>query len=90
MLRRRNIDIASVELRQHPYDYEAALVDADGQRGDALLLMTSTLIFSDCDEIAAIALRRRLPSSFGVSEFPTRGGLMSYGVDTDIWALAAQ
>jgi len=91
MLHRSGIAVATVELRQYPYDYDAALGDADGRRGDALLLMTSTLIFSDCDEIAGIALRRRLPSSFAFSQFPTRGGLMSYGVDTtDMWGLLAQ
>jgi putative ABC transport system substrate-binding protein len=91
MLQRSGVAAATVEVRRHPYDYDAALGDADGRRGDALLLMTSTLIFSDCDEISEIALRRRLPASFGASEFPTRGGLMSYGVDTtEMWGLVAQ
>jgi putative ABC transport system substrate-binding protein len=89
-LRRSGVGVTTVELRQPPYDYDAAMAGSDGKRGDALLLMTSTLIFSDCDEIAEVALQRRLPSSFGASEFPTRGGLMSYGVDTvDMWTQVA-
>jgi putative ABC transport system substrate-binding protein len=81
-LRVAGIAATKVELHQTPYDYDAALGDADGRHGDALLLMTSPTLFDDCDEIAAVALKRRLPSSFAFSEFPTRGGLMSYGVDT--------
>jgi putative ABC transport system substrate-binding protein len=89
-LKAAGIEAHVIALDASPYDYEAALKDADGANGDALLVMASNSLFIDCDAIADVALRRRLPSSVAFSEFPTRGGLMSYGVDTvEMYRLAA-
>ena len=64
--------LTSLELRDVPYDYGQALADADGARGDALLVMTSPFFFRDRDRLAELALRHRLPSVFVCGSTPTR------------------
>ena len=70
--------LVSLELRGPPYDYAQVLADADGRRGDALLVMTSPFFFRDRDLLAELALRHRLPSVFVLREHTDAGGLMSY------------
>ena len=70
--------LVSLELRGPPYDYAQLLADADGMRGDALLVMTSPFFFRDRDRLAELALRHRLPSVFVLREHTDAGGLMSY------------
>ena len=73
------LPLKSVELRNPPYDYSGALEIADPRPDDALLLMMSGFFFSDRDRLAALALRRRLPSMFGDRAFADSGGLITYG-----------
>jgi putative ABC transport system substrate-binding protein len=49
------------------------------QRGvGALIVTASALAFSNRDKIVALAARYALPASYGVREFATAGGLLSY------------
>jgi putative ABC transport system substrate-binding protein len=73
------LPLKSVELRNPPYDYDGALEIADPRPDDALLLMMSGFFFSDRDRLAALALRRRLPSMFGDRAYADSGGLITYG-----------
>jgi putative ABC transport system substrate-binding protein len=65
------VPLDAIELHSPPYDYEQALAETDGGRGDAL--MTTSSPFGGGAAIAEAALRHRLPY-IG----PT-GALMSYG-----------
>jgi putative ABC transport system substrate-binding protein len=73
------LQIKSIELRQPPpYGYEQAFAGLERTDGDALMVMTSPPLFVDRQQIADLALRLKLPSSFSFREFATVGGLTSY------------
>ena len=79
------VPLDAIELHSPPYDYEQALAETDGARGDALL-MTSSLFHRDAAYEAA--LRHRLPSIGGVGAHT--GFLMSYGPNLpDIFRISA-
>jgi putative tryptophan/tyrosine transport system substrate-binding protein len=68
-----------IELKERPYDYDAALAKAASDYRRALVVMTSTDFFFDRDRIANIALRHRIPSIFAFRQYVEAGGLLSYG-----------
>ena len=71
-----------------PYDYEHALAESDGARGDALMVTSSPFGFAG-DQAAEAALRHRLPS-IGPNRSAEAGYLMSYGPNiSDMFRLAA-
>ena len=82
-----DIPLEAIELRSPPYDYEQALAETDGARGDALVITSSPF---NRPSAAEAALRHRLPSignGFGSVE---AGSLLSYGPNfTDMFRLAA-
>jgi putative ABC transport system substrate-binding protein len=84
-----DIPLEAIELRSPPYDYEQALAETDGARGDVLVLTSSPFHRSAAAAYEA-ALRHRLPSignGFGSVE---AGSLLSYGPNfTDMFRLAA-
>ena len=55
------IPLVAIERHDPPYDYEQALAETDGARGDALM-MTSSPFGGPAAPIAEAALRHRLPS----------------------------
>ena len=61
--------LAGIELKEKPYDYEAALSKAAPDYRGALVVMTSTEFFFDRERIANIALSRRVPSIFPFREW---------------------
>jgi putative ABC transport system substrate-binding protein len=69
---------AGIELKERPYDYDAALAAGSDNRR-ALVVMTSTDFFFDRERIANIALRHRIPSIFAFRQYVEAGGLLSYG-----------
>ena len=73
--------LAGIELKEKPYDYEAALAKAASEYQGALIVMTSTEFFFDRERLAAIALSHRIPSIFPFREWVEVGGLLSYGPD---------
>jgi putative ABC transport system substrate-binding protein len=70
---------AGIELKERPYDYDAALAKAASDYRRALVVMTSTDFFFDRERIANIALRHRIPSIFAFRQYVEAGGLLSYG-----------
>jgi putative ABC transport system substrate-binding protein len=85
------IPLEPIQLRGIPYDYEHALAETDGARGDALMVTSSPFIRAAPS--AEAALRHRLPS-IGPNFVDTRsaeaGYLMSYGPDiSEMFRLAA-
>jgi len=84
------IPLEPIQLRGIPYDYEHALAETDGARGDALMVTSSP--FGRTAAGAEAALRHRLPSiapSAG-NRSAEAGYLMSYGPNfSDMFQLAA-
>jgi len=69
--------LEAIEMRNPPYDYEPALAETDGARGDALVMTASP--FHRQAAAAEAALRHRLPY-IGVGRGSAEAGsLMSYG-----------
>ena len=73
------LDIAGIELRDYPYDYGRALVQAPPEHRGFLFAMTSPQFARDTDRIAQFTLLNRLPSIWVFREYVDQGGLMSYG-----------
>jgi putative ABC transport system substrate-binding protein len=82
------IPLEPIQLRGIPYDYEQALAETDGARGDALMVTSSP--FGRREAAAEAALRHRLPSIGTNRGGADAGYLMSYGPDnSDMFRLAA-
>jgi putative ABC transport system substrate-binding protein len=71
--------LAGIQLKERPYDYDAALAKAASDYRRALVVMTSTDFFFDRERIASVALRHRIPSIFAFRQYVEAGGLLSYG-----------
>jgi putative tryptophan/tyrosine transport system substrate-binding protein len=88
---RFGIRLVGIELRDPPYDYEAAIERAPPDFREALLVMTSPILFRDRQRLARFALSRRLPTMFAFREWIDAGGLLSYGPSiTALYRLAAE
>jgi putative ABC transport system substrate-binding protein len=70
------LKVQSVELRDPPYDYEAALAATAPGPGDALTCMLSPYFLHDREQLDELAIRHRLPSMCGGVD---SGGLLAYG-----------
>src|SRR5262245_34177493 len=73
------VRLAGIELREQPYDYEQALVQAPADHRGSLIVMTSPIFFRDRARVAEFALRHRMASMFVFREWVEVGGLLSYG-----------
>ena len=62
-------------------EFDAVFVSLAQQRADALVVATDPLFISRRNPIVALAARYSVPTVFGVREFVTAGGLLSYGAD---------
>ena len=60
-------------------DIEAALDAASRSQANAVLLLSSPLVFHHRAEFGALAAKRRLPAVSMFAEFAEAGGLMAYG-----------
>jgi putative ABC transport system substrate-binding protein len=74
------LQVAGVELRGQPYDYEKALAQAPPDNRGVVIFPTSPVFFRDRQRIADFALRHKIASVFGLREWVDAGGLFSYGV----------
>ncbi len=64
-----------------PEDIEVALRELANKRVDVVIVLETSLLLVNCEEIAAAALAMRLPTVYGYREHVVAGGLISYGVD---------
>jgi putative ABC transport system substrate-binding protein len=84
------IQLDSVELKNAPYDYEAAFATALRSRPGGLFVCVSPVFFRDRSRIAELALKHRLPAIFGLSAWVEAGGLIGYGANlSDMFRTAA-
>ncbi len=51
------------------------------QRADALFVATDPLLISYRNHLVALAARHSVPSVYGLRDFASAGGLLSYGAD---------
>src|SRR5437762_13894879 len=74
----------------HPKDIEPAFRTATKGRADAMLVLSSAVIFSKRTQIAGLAVKNRLPANFPQNEYVEDGGLMSYAPNhADLFRRAA-
>ncbi len=66
---------------QNPPDLDGAFRIAMRSNAEALFVLESALIFRARKEIAQLALKHRLPTSFAFREYVDAGGLVAYGVN---------
>ena len=88
--RSMGLQLQVLELRNPSYDFESAFRAAMRSRAQALFVLTTPVIFRERSNVAQLALKNRLPTSFAHREHVEAGGLMSYGPNfNDMWRLAA-
>ena len=69
-------------------DLEPAFATLVERGAGALLVGGGPFMFSNREQIVALAVRHRLPGSYALREYAAAGGLMSYGNSiTDAWRL---
>jgi len=66
---------------QNPQDIETAFRAAGKERADAILVLQSPVFNAQRAQIANLALKSRLPTTYPRREFVEDGGLMSYGAN---------
>jgi putative ABC transport system substrate-binding protein len=73
-----------------PMDIETAFREASKGRADAVLVLSSPVIFFQRTQIADLSVKNRLPVIFPQSEYVEDGGLMSYAPNyADLFRRAA-
>jgi putative ABC transport system substrate-binding protein len=60
-------------------DIEAGFLEATKGRGDAVLVLAASILFSHRTKIADLAVKSQLPAMYISREFVEDGGLISYG-----------
>jgi ABC-type uncharacterized transport system substrate-binding protein len=84
------LQVAGVQLRDQPYDYEKALAEAPSEYRNVLIVTVSPPFYRDRQRLAEFALRKKVASMFGLREWVQAGGLISYGVHfPDVFRRAA-
>ena len=75
------MELRSLEVRGPNPDLDAAIKAALEWHAEALIIVTSSLLFSHRKAIADLALKSRLPTAYHGSDWVVAGGLMSYSAD---------
>jgi ABC-type uncharacterized transport system substrate-binding protein len=78
--RSAGVVLQSLPIRR-PEDVNAAFEHAVREQAQAMVILSSPLIFSERAHIADLALKSRLPTISLFNSFPSFGGLMAYGPD---------
>ena len=75
--------LLNIELQRSPVqradELESALNSVVDQRGQALIVLSSSLFTGQLKRVTEIAIRHNLPTVFERREFAEAGGLISYG-----------
>ena len=74
------IELRSLEVRE-PADLAAAIKAALEWRAEALIIVTSVVLFAHRKAVVDLALKSRLPAVYQGSDWVAAGGLMSYSAD---------
>jgi putative ABC transport system substrate-binding protein len=87
----RTAGVAPLSLPvQRQEDFKGAFDRAASEQADAVVVLSSPLIFWQRSQIADLALKVRLPTISLFTLFPRSGGLMAYGPNfPDMWKRAA-
>ena len=73
-----------------PAEFDGAFAAMAKERAGALLVAADSLFNLHRTRLADLAMRRRLPTMFGIRENVEAGGLMSYGPSlSDLWRRTA-
>jgi putative ABC transport system substrate-binding protein len=81
---RRSASVLGIELvpmEQHPTDPVVSFTRIAQQKVDAVFVAPSSTSFAQREQLGLLALKARLPSSFGYSRMVETGGLMSYSTN---------
>jgi putative ABC transport system substrate-binding protein len=62
-------------------DFDAVFAKVEELRAGGLIISSDSFFFTRAEQLAAMALRRAVPTIFGFREYPVAGGLMSYGAN---------
>jgi putative ABC transport system substrate-binding protein len=83
------LQLQSVEVSRAD-DFDRAFSALTTGRAEALMVVGSTLAFTNRDQIASLAQKHRLPSMYANREYVDAGGLIAYGPNlADAWRRAA-
>jgi putative ABC transport system substrate-binding protein len=83
------VQLQYLDVRSHK-NIEALFRAASKGHSDAILVLSSSLVFSQRRDVAQFAVKSRLPAIYYAAEFAQDGGLMTYGVSiTDLFRRAA-
>ena len=77
------LQVVSLERGAASYNLEDAFKTATKERAGAVLVLGSPAFFPERRQLAELALRHRLPTSFQRPDYVEAGGLMSYGPDVN-------
>jgi ABC-type uncharacterized transport system substrate-binding protein len=72
------VQLQFVEVRDSD-DFDHAFSTMTSERGGALLVFPSPMLFSQRRRLVGLAAKHRLPAMFNAAEFVQLGGLMAYG-----------
>jgi putative tryptophan/tyrosine transport system substrate-binding protein len=75
------LELQPLELKDPPYDFENAFDVAMHSGAKAIFVLESASIFQQRTQLAQLAMKTRLPTSFAFREYVEVGGLVSYGVN---------
>jgi ABC-type uncharacterized transport system substrate-binding protein len=75
------VELQPLDLQNPPYDFENAFRVAMQSRAEAIFVLESAPIFRGRAQIAQLAIKNRLPTSFAFRDYVEVGGLVSYGVN---------
>jgi putative ABC transport system substrate-binding protein len=71
-------------------DFDTAFAAIVRERAEAVLVQQAPIFGAERQQLIKLALKHRLPTMFGTSNYVENGGLMSYGPDlTDLYRRAA-
>jgi putative ABC transport system substrate-binding protein len=77
------IPLESLPIRAANLDFQGAFRTASKARVTALITLTHIVLNPHRKEIAALAIKHRLPSMGEIEEYAEAGGLMSYAAEDD-------
>jgi len=83
------VQIQYLEVRG-PKDIETSFREASKERADAVLVLSTTILYFNRRQVSDLAVKSGLPAIYISPEYVEVGGLMSYGVSfTDLYRRAA-